>query len=63
MEKKINPATFDTITLYDLSEANAHIRRYSVYQQWKELKKYYPSLTASEHAQIIKQYINQKNEK
>ncbi len=58
-----NPATFDAITLYDLSEANAHIRRYSVYQQWKELKKYYPSLTASEHAQIVKQYINQKNEK
>lgn len=59
----MNPATFDTITLYDLSEANANIRRYSVYQQWKELKKYYPSLTESEHAQIIKQYINQKNEK
>ena len=63
MEKKINPATFDTITLYDLSEANAHIRRYSVYQQWKELKAHYPSLKQSEHAQIIKQYINQKNEK
>ena len=58
-----HPATQDAQQLYDLSEANANIRRYSVYQQWKELKKYYPSLTASEHAQIIKQYINKKNEK
>lgn len=58
-----HPATFDTITLYDLCEMNVHIRRVSIYNQWKQLRPYYPELTVYEHAMIIKEYINQETAK
>lgn len=62
-ESNPHPATQDAQQLFDLREANAHIRVYSVYSQWKELKAHYPDLKKDQHAKIIRQYINQKNEK
>lgn len=57
----VEGASFDIITLYDLCEANAHLRHVSWYRQWKELKQTYKELSQSQHAAILRDYLRSKN--